>query len=91
LTAAEEDTPKRVSCSLSHTTRIAKAQIVRIGAKRYLVVKVKSNHQRVKLAVRLKLRNGAVLTATKKVRANKTVRVMRLSSGVKSVKVKLAK
>jgi hypothetical protein len=72
-------------------TRISKSRIVRIGSKRYLVVKVRSAHKRVKLAIRLKLRNGLVVHATKKVRANKTVRVMRLSNSVKSVKVKLAK
>jgi hypothetical protein len=72
-------------------TRISKARILRIGSKRYLVVKVVSSKKRVKLAIRLKLRNGAVLHATKKVRANKTVKVMKLSRSVKSVKVKLAK
>ena len=71
-------------------TRIAKARVVRIGTKRYIVVKVKSSHKRVKLAIRLKLRNGLVLHLTKKVQTNKTVRVMRLSRSVKSVKVKLA-
>jgi hypothetical protein len=71
-------------------TRIAKARIVRVGSKRYLVVKVKSSHKRVKLAIRLKLRNGKVLKATRKVRTNKTIRVMRVYWAVKSVKVKLA-
>jgi hypothetical protein len=72
-------------------TRISKARIVRVGARRYLVVKVRSTHKRVKLAIRLKLRNGKVLKTTRKIRANRSVRVMRLSFAVKSAKVKLAK
>jgi hypothetical protein len=72
-------------------TRISKARIKRIGGKRYLVVKVRSAHKRVKLAIRVKLRNGKVLKTTRKIRANRSVRVMRLSPAVKSVKVKLAK
>ena len=72
-------------------TRIAKARIIRVGAKRYLVVKVKSSAKRVKLAVRLNLTSGKVVKTTRKVRTNKTVRVMRLSWAVESANVKLAK
>ena len=71
-------------------TRISKARVVRVGAKRFLVVKVKSSHKRVTLAIRLRLANGKVLKTTRRVQANTTVRVMRLSWAVKSVKVKLA-
>jgi len=71
-------------------TRISKARVVRVGAKRFLVVKVKSSHKRVTLAIRLRLASGKVLKTTRRVQANKTVRVMRLSWAVKSVKVKLA-
>jgi hypothetical protein len=72
-------------------TRIMKVRIIRIGNKRYLVMKIRSSHKRVKVVIRSKLRSGQVLKVTRKVRANKTVRVMRLSGSVKSVKVKLAK
>lgn len=70
-------------------TRLSKSRIVRVGAKRYLVVKVVSPAAKAKLAIRLKLRSGATLKATRTVKTNKTVRVMRLSSAVKSVKVSL--
>jgi hypothetical protein len=70
-------------------TRLSKSRIVRVGSKRYLEVKVRSSAKTAKLAIRLKLRSGKVLKATAKVKTNRTVRVMRLSSAVKSVKVSL--
>jgi hypothetical protein len=69
--------------------RLAKARIMRVGTKRYLAVKVMASAKRATLAIRLKLRSGTVLKATRTVKTNKTVRVMRLSSAVKSVKVSL--
>lgn len=43
------------------------------------------------LAIRIKLHSGKILKTTRTVPTNRTVRVMRLSFAVKSVKVKLAK
>ena len=79
------------TASASKKTRLSKARIMRVGSKRYLVVKVKSTAKRVKLTIRIKLRSGRVLKTTARVRTNRTVRVMRLSPSVKSVKVKLAR
>jgi hypothetical protein len=70
-------------------TRLSTSRIVRVGSKRYLQVKVSSPATRAKLAIRLKYRNGSVRKATRSVKTNRTVRVMRLSSSVKSVKVRL--
>jgi hypothetical protein len=71
------------------TTRLSKSRIIRVGSRRYLQVKVISSSGKVKLAIRLKLRSGKVIKATRRVKANRTVRVMRLSASVKSVKVSL--
>jgi hypothetical protein len=68
---------------------LAKSKIVRVGSKRYLTVRVNSSASSAKLGIRLKLRSGKVLKATRTVKTNKTVRVMRLSSAVKSAKVTL--
>jgi hypothetical protein len=69
--------------------RLSKARVIRVGTMRYLQVKVRSSASRAKLAIRLRLTSGKVLKATRSVRTNRTVRVMRLSSAVKSVKVTL--
>jgi hypothetical protein len=71
--------------------RIASSRIVRKSTGRYLVVKVVSTSSRATVKVRMKMRNGSTRKASRSVRTNRSVRVMRLSNAVKSVKVNLAK
>ncbi len=77
--------------SAARKARLSKARVIRVGTMRYLQVKVRSSASRAKLAIRLRLTSGKVLKATRSVRTNRTVRVMRLSSAVKSVKVSLVR
>ena len=86
LGAAKGATAKR-----SATARIASSRIVRTSKGRYLVVKVASSSSRATLKVRMKMRGGAARKAMRTVRTNRSVRVMRLSAAVKSVKVSLAR
>jgi hypothetical protein len=86
LGASKGTTAKR-----SARARIASSRIVRTSKGRYLVVKVASSASRATLKVRMKMRSGAARKATRTVRTNRSVRVMRLSGAVKSVKVGLAK
>ncbi len=72
-------------------TRLAKARVIRVGAKRYLQVKVTSAASTAKVAIRLRMSNGTVVKTTRSVKTNRTVRVMRLSVLVKSAKVTLAR
>ena len=71
--------------------RIASSRVVRTSRGRYLVVKITSSTRRAKIKVRMKMRSGAVRKTTRSVRTNRSVRVMRLSNAVKSVKVTMAR
>jgi hypothetical protein len=75
----------------SAKARLASSRIVRTSTGRYLVVKVASSASRATLKIRMKMRSGSTRKASRSVRTNKRVRVMRLSGDVQSVKVSLAK
>jgi hypothetical protein len=71
-------------------TVIVRASFSRTSKGRYLMVKVSSPNKTAKLAIRLLGNRNKVLSrATRTVKTNKTVRVMKVSSKVKAAKLRL--
>jgi hypothetical protein len=76
----------------SNSARISKARIKKTKSGRWLVVRVNSSNATERLSIKLVGKSGKTLKkATKTVKTNRSVKVMKLSSRVKTAKVSLAK
>jgi hypothetical protein len=76
----------------SNSARISKARIKKTKSGRWLVVRVNSSNATERLSIKLVGKSGKTLKkATKTVKTNRSVKVMKVSSRVKTAKVSLAK